>query len=138
MITVEYYWDSPHLTGHLATYTLKGDGSPGTATIEPFPDVPSYFDTRYYAQDYLDFYQTLSNWPEALMFLDLEADELHRAWTLDLVKEHCQSKLATTRAVIIEPGTPKGTSNPVERYVFGKCSVVPKDAQVEKPARAVP
>lgn len=119
MLRVEYYWDTPRLQGPLlATYYLKGDGTRGTVELEPFPseshlrnmEVPNYE-----VDSLREFYQHLENWPEFLMFGDLDAMTLHRAWTRELVEEQAQRELETARPVIVPLDAPKGENNPVPK-----------------------
>lgn len=125
MITVEYYWDNDWVRGLLATYTMKGDGTPGTVEIEPFSK-RTWGGARG-TEVYRLMYDFLVRNPGAIMEVDLEEHQVGKEWTLELAQEQCQAKFKAFRGVIIEPGTPKGTSDPVPPRQGVKVRVVPKE-----------
>lgn len=108
MITIEYYWngEGPKLLPLLVTYTMKGDGTRGTAKLEPFPEEIDESNEHY--EGYRHIYGILEGWPEALMYLELDADEAHLAWTKEFAEKKARVYGGPFRVFWAEEGEPLG------------------------------
>lgn len=134
MLRVEYYWDTPRLQGPLlATYYFLGDGTRGTAELEPFPESQMRELPSYERDSLREFYELLESWPGLLMFGDSDAMTLDRAWTRELVEEQAKRELETARPVIVALDAPKGQSNPVPKRELRKVTVTVVSCDDESP-----
>ena len=114
MITVEYYWNFPDYRGPLlATYRMRGDGTPGTRSLAPLSPIDPADPPLYDRVSVEACYEELKQKPDLLMRPECNPDSSQLPWTRELVKvQTSRGKYALLAAVVVDSSARPGANFP--------------------------
>lgn len=114
MIIIEYYWNFPDYRGSLlATYRMRGDGTPGTRSLAPLSPVDPADPPLYDRASVEACYAELKQKPDLFMRPECNPDSSQGPWTKELVKvQTSRDKYSLIAAVIVDSAASPGSNFP--------------------------